>query len=323
MSFRTAIIERNFVLKDLEEKAKAARNEKKIFIVLEGYEPLRQSLLDRNWVEKIPDNQLSLISSTSEKFIMALLLKNCPYYFIWQPKTRPIKNGYNSNPCINSVMRSSPYDFTSKEGLNNIAENHRWHHIDNLTDMNYQRAYVLSDKLSRDLFSEDYRNTAVTSFILFLDDAGDDFSLFFSSEDNSVSTECITFAIQKVDFLISVEEHEDLDTNQAADYFGLFPFNQKECLIQIRQITNRTKQFQYESISITEAWKMAIAECAEKIRNRWPQLKYDGFRNIWIMKPLGASSGYGIMVMNSERAILMESQLSPSRFIVQKYIGKY
>lgn len=322
MSFRSAIIQKNFVFKDLEEKARKAKNEKKIFVILEGYEPLRQSLLARDWVEKIPDNQLSLISSTSEKFVMALLLKNCPFFFVWQPKSRPIKNGFNVYPCNSSVLRYSPYDFTSKEGLNNCAENHRWHHIDGLTDMNYQRAHVLSDKLSRDEFSEDYRNTAVTSFILFLDNAGADFSLFFSSEDNSVCTECITFAIQKVDFLISVEEHEDLDTNQAADYFGNFPFNQKESLVQIRQITNRTKKFKHESLSITEAWKMAISECAEKIKNQWPHLKYDGFRNVWIMKPLGASCGYGITVMNSERAILMESQLSQQRFLVQKYIGK-
>ena len=324
MSYRSAIVENNNLnMKDLEEKVKKAKIEKKIFIVLEGYEPLRQSFLARGWIEKVPDDKISLIPSTSEKFVIALLLKNFPFFFVWQPRSRPVKNLHNVNPCINSIIRLRNFDFTAKDGLHNIALNYRWHHIDGVTELNYQRSHVLVDRTTRDEFTEDYRRTALTSFILLLDSPEQNFELFFSSDDLAISTECITFAIQKLELHIKTEQHEDIDTSQVFDVCVKYPTNHKEHLVQIRHITNGTKKFKFESFALIGAWKQMVHNCAETIRNQWPHLKYDGFRNVWILKPIGSSSGFGVRVMNNEEAILSAAHVSQPKCIVQKYVGGF
>lgn len=323
MSYRSTIVEHFVSTKDLEEKVKKAKNEKKIFIVVEGYEPLRQSLLARGWIEKVPDDKIALIPSTSEKFVTAMMLKNFPFYFIWQPRSRPIKNFFDVAPYTNSIIRQRFLDFTAKDGLQNCAENYRWHHIEGVTELNYQRSHTLVDKTSRDEFSEDFRKTAVISFILYLDDPENIFDLFFSNDELGLSTDCIEFAIRKVEMHAKMDEHEDIDTSFVQDVCGKFLRNQKVFLRQIRQFLNGTKKFNCENSALVGAWKSLIHDCAELIRKKWPNLIYDGYKNIWIMKPIGSSSGWGVKVMNDEETILTTAQTSQHKFIVQKYIGEF
>jgi hypothetical protein len=323
MSYRSASIERNFDLNELEEKVKKAKIEKKIFIVLEGYEPLRQSLLARGWLEKVPDEKLALIPSTSEKFVTALMMKNLPFYFVWQSRKRPIKNLHNHAPFTNTIIRLRHLDFTAKDGLQNCVENYKWHHVEGVTELNYQRSHVLDDKVARDEFSEDYRRTAVTSFILFLDSPDTNFELLFSCDEFGLPTDCIKFAILKIEAQAEIDQHENIDTSLALDIYTKSPKNFKEPLSQIRQITNGTRKFKFESFALMEAWKQLVRDCAELVRNTWPLLKYDGYRNIWILKPIGSSSGWGVKVMNNEEMILTTAQTSQPKCIVQKYIGEF
>lgn len=312
----------SFNMTDMEEKVKKAKSDKKIFMVTGGYEPLRQSLLVRGWIEKIPDDKLSLIPPTSERFILALLLKNSPFHFIWQPRSRPIKNLHNLSPFINSINRQRNFDFTTKDGITNCANNFQWYHIDGLTDLSYQRSHILIDKSAKEEFSEDFRRSAFTCFIKFLNDSGNDFRLLFTSSDDGITTDCINFAVQKIELIIKMENHEDIDTSLLFDVCAKFPKNQKESLRDIRQIINGTSKFKFESDFLMEMCRAKVQHCAEKIANQWPHLLYDGHKNVWIMKPIGSSSGYGVTVVNSEETIWEMVQSSAMKYIVQKYVGK-
>lgn len=324
MSFRSSNIinSHNFNMKAMEDKVKRAKKEKKIFMVIGGYEPLRQSLFARGWLEKLPDEQLSLIPPTSERFVLALLLKNYPFHFIWQPKSRPVRNLHNFNPFINSIIRQYPFNFTAKDGITNCAENFRWYHIEGLTDLSYQRSHILIDKSAKEEFSEDFKRTAFTSFINFLDDMGPCFRTLFTSRDDGLSADCVDFAIQKIELLIKMDNHEDIDTSQLFDVCARYPRHQKEALEDIRHITNGTCKFKFKSDSLVEMCQAKVRSCAEKIESQWPHMRYDGHKNVWIMKPIGQSSGHGVTVMNSEEAIKELTQTSQLKFIVQKYVGE-
>lgn len=308
-------------MKDIEDRVEKARRQRKIFMVF-GHETLRQSLLARDWIEKFTERQISLLKPMTDQSMLALLARNQPHHFIWQPKSRPIANVGSVVPYMNTIIRQSPLDFTAKDGLVNIERNYRWFHSEGLTDLCCQRSHVIADKVSRDEFSEDFRRTVFTSFMIFLHEHLDIESLF-STSDDAVTTEVVDFTCKKLDLLTKVDNHDDIDTNHFFDFNSKYPLKQNDFLNQIRQIKNGTKKFKWESHLGIEVIKAQASTCVEKILNQWPFIKYDGYFNIWIMKPIGHSSGHGVTLMNSEEKIFNESRASLSNFVVQKYIGKY
>jgi hypothetical protein len=223
-------------LKELELKVKKAKKEKKIFVLTLRYEAIRQGLLNRNWIEKVADEQLGSVTPGSERLKLALLLKNSPFNFIWQSRNRVIKPLNNSKPFINSIWRQRQFDFTTKDGLTSLSNSFYWNYIENVTDLQYQRTHVLTDKISRDEFLEDFRCTIFTSFILFLDNH-EDIRLLFSKA-GDCDTSCIDFAIQKVDLLIKYRDHDDIDTSSLFDVCARFPKNQKVTMDKIKLIIN-------------------------------------------------------------------------------------
>lgn len=58
----------------------------------------------------------------------------------------------------------------------------------------------------------------------------------------------------------------------------------------------------------------------------WPQIDIDGVFNIWIVKPGNKCRGKGIMLMNNIKDIIGLINIpaaQKTRYVVQKYIGKY
>lgn len=308
-------------MKEIEKKVEKAKREKKIFMILGGHEIVRQCLISRGWIEKMTDHRLSLMKPGTEQSLLALKARDLPHHFIMQPKSRPVPNFGSVVPYVNTVIRRPPMNFTDKDGLENIARSYRWFHQDDLTGLSCQRAHIVVDKASRDEFSQDFLRTAFTSFLFFLHEH-DDFEALFSTSDKAIPTDCIDFACQKIDLLIKIENHADIDSSNLFDITSRAPKKQDEFLTQIRQIKNGTKKFIWKSTSACEALQAKIAERVAKILEQWPFMKYDGYRNVWIMKPLGHSCGNGVIVMNNEENILKETKVSSSKFLVQKYVGK-
>lgn len=326
MAYRSATLTKqtNFNKKDLNQKVRKARKEKKIFLVLGGYERLRQSLIARGWIERIPEDRMLFVPPNSERYALALLLKNFPCFFFWQPRFRPVDNLRSGKPLVGTILRESNLNFTSKEGLNNCALNHHWYHIPRLTDLNYQRSHVLSDNASKEEFSRDFKRTAFTNFIMFLKDNSEDFQSLFTPADSGIPIVCVELAIKQIELFIAVDNSDDLDTSRPIDLYVKRPKDQAEMLTSIRQIINGSRRFKLESDSLINSCLSQVLECAEKITDQWPHVKYDGYHNIWIMKPIGQSSGYGVTVMKSEEKVLSEvREYSSKPFIVQKYIGEF
>jgi hypothetical protein len=223
-------------MKQLQDKVKKAKSEKKIFILTSKYEAIRYGLLMRDWLERVTDDQINLVSPGTERFKIALLLKNAPFNLVWQPRTRPVKPVDGTFPFMNSIWRQPLYDFTRKDGLNNLANDFHFNYVDNLTKLQYQRSHIISDKIIKEEFFEDFRRTAFTSFILFLNDH-EDIKLLFSNT-GDVNMQIIEFSLQKVELLMKIDNHDDIDMTSLFDTCAKFPKNQRATLEKIRDITS-------------------------------------------------------------------------------------
>jgi tubulin monoglycylase TTLL3/8 len=82
-------------------------------------------------------------------------------------------------------------------------------------------------------------------------------------------------------------------------------------------------KFRFEDTESIENFLELVKKCSKKILDRWPNYRYDGYRNLWIFKPLGASSGSGVNVHNDEdkiKSLLLSSKMTT--FVAQKYIER-
>ncbi|KAL7037484.1 hypothetical protein ACKWTF_009250 [Chironomus riparius] len=324
MAFRSAKLtqHQDLNMKSIEEKVKKAKSEKKIFIIMGRYEAIRKGLVDRGWLEKVLDNQMMYIPPSSERLLIASLLRNTDFNLIWQPKFRPIKTDEAKKHIVNSIFRQRIYDFTTKDGLKNCVDSFSWNCIEGVTELNYYpRTHILNDKASKDEFFEDYRQTAFIGFIKFLSSV-EKFSELFSIAGN-VPLESIDFTIQKIELLLKIDNHEDIDMSRIFDACAKYPKDQRKILTYIHQMINGNRKFVLVDPLIIQQYLVDIKVCADEIEHRWPHLQYDGYNNTWIFKPLGNSSGNGIILENHfQRIREMLSINAYKTILVQKYIER-
>jgi len=324
MAFRSVKLtqHQDLNMKKIEEKVRKVKAEKKIFIIMGKYEAIRKGLIDRGWLEKVLENQMVYILPSSERLLIASFLRNADYNFIWQPKGRPIRTDEAKKHIVNSIIRERIYDFTTKDGLKNCVDSFPWNCIQGISELNYYpRTHILNDKSTKDEFFEDYRQTAFISFIKFLNSV-DKFSELFSIN-GSVPLDSIDFTIQKVELLLKIDDHEDIDMSRIFDACAKYPKDQRKVLNHIHQIINGNRKFMFADNSIIEQYKINIKSCADDIEHRWPHLQYDGYNNVWIFKPIGYSSGNGIILENNFQKIReILSTNAYKTFLVQKYIER-
>lgn len=307
-------------MKEIEAKVRKAKKEKKIFTILGGYDTLRKCLLDREWIEKIPTKNLSLIPSSTERYLFALLLKNHQTDFLWQSTRTSLNSSSSSHPLLNTIMRKRPFNFSSKDGLHSCVLNYKWHHVEGLTDLQYQRSHLLEDRTTRDEFIYDFNTTSCTNFVMFLDSQQDNFLSLFTASSDEISLECVRFAVWKVEQIIKRISNQELDEKKLLD--AIFLDSEKKFFTDFRKIINGTKKLKLEGKSSVENCKNLVRESSKKIRHHWPHIKYDGFLNIWVVKPADQSCGRGVQVFDDLDKIIKAGFLPSKTFIVQKYIGE-
>ena len=219
------------------------------------------------------------------------------------------------------MNRIRALDFTLKEGLHNCAENIQWHQIEEVSDhFSYQRSFLLTDIYKRDEFVQEYRRTEITSFLTFLNEA--DFEKLFD-ENGTVPMECITIAIMKVEQYIKNKQHmfiDQLNTNEISQS------TTNELLKNIHLIMMQKKKIKLSSLSFmgVEKLKAHVKVAIAEININWHQSRYDGHRNLWIIKPVNKARGYGVVLMKDADKVLDHVfRHSENKYIAQKYIGEF
>lgn len=318
------------IFKELETRAREAVNNKKIFTIIGGYDIIRQSLIERGWIEKLLDIEANkctvnekLISETvcdydARRIVLSHLVKSSPTYFIWQPKHFDGISFKGSNPYRNRINRMRTFDYTVKEGLHNITENIQWHIIEDLTELNYPRSYLLMDPYQREYFQQEFRRSLIASFILFVNDNFD--SVF--SETAPIASEVIFISLSRMEKYIKIKQ--DLYIG-----FDKLPHSVTftELMKDVHQVIYQEKKIKfpefYDEVSMVKL-KTNIQLMATDINIYWPESKYDGYYNIWILKPINRSRGFGVLLFK-EIEKLFEHVLkhTENKYIVQKYVGKW
>lgn len=296
----------------------------RIFKINGNYDTIRKSLVRRGWIEKSSPFLTNSIN-LQEKYHKWQILKQIQEkseHFIWQPNlSDPIcSTASKGHQWKSKIIRSAKFNFVTKSGLNNIAENIRsLQRFGGFSDLNYQRTYNLTDANNKKSFVSDFKKTMMRSFLKYLNSM-EDFSTVFA-ESGTISFDCITFAINTTEIDISRERAEDVNIKE-------LPVNSYEHQIRFEEfdsiLNRKNRQIKVHKKFIIDDLKQKLKDIVSKIDSCWPNTKRDGYRNLWIVKPTNLSRGIGIKVLNYDFKVLNHIRNNPSKnFLVQKYIGKF
>jgi tubulin monoglycylase TTLL3/8 len=172
---------------------------------------------------------------------------------------------------------------------------------------------------SREAFVADYRLTACLNSLAFLSNHNQVKELF--SEKGAITREIINFAKEQIDKVIQYNQHEFINNNLTVpiltESVWVERLSQFQSLMTKKDTFKCTKTEQIEECvnDIKKAFKSALS-----LR---PQLRKDGNRNIWIVKPGNKCRGVGIVIFDSDKNVLDYIEKNRGkRHVVQKYMGE-
>ena len=310
-----------------------AYRDRRIFTVFGNYSTIRRSLLKRGWLEKLPSNRFSNLQGLPEEVLLehakrgndyesvaiSKIINHFPAFFVWQSKSQ--RDLYaDVRPYRNRIRRSHAVDFSTKVGLIGCAEHQHWYREDGVAVMMYPRFFRLgTNQEELQAFIDDYRITQCRSLLRYIVQNVDKQEEIADYEAGTISPTIVHFALGRVKRLVDDWENNgclDVEQSQVPDDEWA-DFLEKSKLI-IHQ-KNKIKCSYRELTEFTKTAKNLLIRTEMK----HPEYKWDGYRNIWILKPGYQSRGMGIVVRNSLDEILnWSSAHSNRRYIVQKYIGK-
>lgn len=309
--------------KRTELKVKRAIEEKKVFTIIGGsqFDLLRLILKSRGWIENIENRNNNKKTKVD---IESLMVQGQPSFFVWLPRNHHgITVSTVQSSWISRMSRQPAFDFTRKDGLKRCQDEIRWHYQKGISDLNSPRTFTMHDYLGRQEFEKEFKFTSATGFLAFFNFHHDFSSLF--SERGTMSRDSIDCALQHVESVLKFQRHEDIDTsadlccNKFYDPFHAKRFKQFQD--QANDVMKNGKYIKWDTNLPIEKLRMKIQRTVAEVYHYWPQMMYDGYRNIWVVKPYEGSCGKGVCLMNDHCNILKHVIDEDCSSIVQKYIG--
>ncbi|XP_055546391.1 tubulin glycylase 3B-like isoform X4 [Wyeomyia smithii] len=314
--------------KQLKEKISAAIERKNIFSIVGTFPALRRALKSRNWLEKQTyksalAQDLSMHSllhkaqegNEFEEALISKILRPHNADFIWQNRhLKESKKDRFYTPYRSRIYYDRGFDFTMKEGLVKVHESIQWYQEDGIAEVDCPRTHLLDSEEAITRFLEDFQLTACTSFLYHLSKYLD--SLF--EEDGVTSVDIIHTAMKLFKYHLACVRHEDIDYQEYCE-----PLLTPEDRSTISAVLYGGARFKilpgYEILSLIAQVKKLVLEASK----HFPDMKIDGVRNMWILKPGNRCRGLGIMLFNDDRKLLdyVDSN-SDMKYIAQKYIEK-
>jgi len=279
--------------------------------------------------------------------IMSRVVRNSTPTFIWTLRRDDIDFRFlQKDQMVNHYMAAS--SFTTKAGLCKSLHNVRY--FEDLNSLTFfPRCYRLCCDEERQTFLEDFRITAVQGILKVLIEQCQEWKLLElkiykelaepKEEDEvnkSFGEDVILSSPTKKDPIILSVNVFNLILRACYGYLDMKEHKdiEEEYNIEDRDISDitwKTIVDYYYQISrgeaiISNAWKN-IHECKSILRKMdyfCPQLRIDGHRNLWILKPGAKSRGRGIEIKNRLDDILNLASDNVSkkenRWVIQKYI---
>lgn len=343
--------------KQIAEQAIRAR---KVYRLDGGHRYLRQALKKRGWVEKFtnrtkrfqtgddgnepmdrtddpndPNNDEADAIDPNEirgtvpeidetDHLVSRALRDHEPNLMWMPTHRIDFKSTRPDTILNHYHKA---DFVTKTGLTERLESTRWY-SDRSPDEFFPKCYILGNKEGYDLFLEDFRRCAATSF---LKHANDQLISNVSESANKknfnwVSSEHLDFAIET-----TKENYKtNVSTTASTIYRNTSASNEAEALKEkwdkfLEVFYLVAHQGHMISGVIDRAIK--IGEAISLYQANHGQHHIEGQKNLWILKPGAMSRGRGISVYANlnliKQAVGAElTTISSSRWVAQKYIER-
>lgn len=210
------------------------------------------------------------------RVVLSQLVRNSYAAFIWGPKYLDVVPKTILNHFRNRIHRTRVSDFCLKEGLHNIAENIQWSTVEDFSELNYPRSFLLLNANQRKLFSIEFETTVLKSFIIFLKKTDDICDLF--SADGCVEIDLMHNILDSIESVIKFKQTLCMSADKSSDDVGFTAVH------QVMEIMRGNKTFRSPlnfSKSFIEKLKLKISMIAYQISNHWPDSKYDSTNNIW------------------------------------------
>ncbi|XP_017834829.1 tubulin glycylase 3B [Drosophila busckii] len=312
----------------------AYRN-RRIFTVYGNYHTVRRALMRRGWLEKLPATRLAKLQTMSEDslleharrgndyeaVVISKMINNFPSFFIWQGKGQRDMFA-EVKPFRNRVRRSQFLDFSTKVGLVGCAEQERWFREDGVCGMSYPRFYRLGANSTeeRAAFIEDYHHTQARSLLRYLKEHRP--GNMIDPENGVILNSTLDFAMNKVKNMIRHAEHYSLDDARIKMPTPTEMIENQSFMTQSAKVLQQNAKFRTSEKLMAEYSRLA-AQYLDKIESLRPDYRWDGCRNLWILKPGYQSRGIGIVIRSTLDDILQWTSNNQNRkYIVQKYIER-
>ncbi|XP_017857240.1 PREDICTED: tubulin glycylase 3B [Drosophila arizonae] len=312
----------------------AYRN-RRIFTVYGNYHTVRRALVRRGWLEKLPAGRHAKLQNMSEDslleharrgndyeaVVISKMINNFPSFFIWQSKAQ--RDLFPEvKPYRNRVRRSQFLDFSTKVGLVGCAEQERWFREDGVCGMSYPRFYRLgaNSMEERAAFIEDYHQTQARCLLRFIKEHRP--AELIDLENGTVMSITIDFALNKVKTMIRQKEHYSLDDARIKLPTPTEMIENQSFMVQSSKVLHSGAKFKINEKVMAEYARLA-GQYLEQIESLRLDYRWDGCRNLWILKPGYQSRGIGIVIRSSLDDILQWTSNNQNRkYIVQKYIER-
>ncbi|XP_078066297.1 tubulin tyrosine ligase 3-like [Mustelus asterias] len=268
--------------------------------------------------------------------ITSRLLKNEPAFFVWTNGTDA--QNLQKDQIFNHYVGAG--SFTTKAGLCVNLRNFQWFNGVN-PDTFFPRCYRIAVEEEKQSFIEDFRMTAARSILKWVVELKKKSDIAHKGHDwrertprssvmeafhrqtqkkgGVVPVQLVETALRACEEYLNTMDHKDIDVSLDAP-----PAVTERCW-------EETIQQYYEVIhegATIQNWKVYAAVCENMLKQLQEvntQVKMEGMRNIWIVKPGAQSRGRGITCMNRLEQIVklvcgQTTLITDGKWVVQKYI---
>ncbi|NXL88592.1 TTLL3 monoglycylase, partial [Alectura lathami] len=262
-----------------------------------------------------------------QEFMSHLVRKQVPY-FSWVRRNSTMRNHILQPDQMLSYYTNTG-SLTTKEGLCLTLRDLPW--FDQADpDAFFPRCYRLSAADERQAFIEDFRLTAARSLLkVALERAQDDEQVEPDPSPGSGDapgcsapslTPCapaeglVEEALQVCEQHLGSLDHQDIDEDAQPPSIQWDDFLHGYYCVVHKGTVPRLSEEQRE-----KGWSLL-----QELAGRLPQLRMEGNRNVWILKPGAASQGRGIVCTSRlEKLLRLASSPAPEgRWVVQKYVER-
>ncbi|XP_017473651.1 PREDICTED: tubulin glycylase 3B isoform X1 [Rhagoletis zephyria] len=312
----------------------AFRN-RRIFTVYGNYHTIRRALLNRGWLEKLTPNRYPKLQSLPEEVLLqhakrgndyeavaiSKIISHFPAFFIWQPKSH---RDFHTDilPLRNRVRRGRNLDFSTKVGLIGCAEQQQWFHEKGVCGMSHPRFYRLGGSTEeRMAFIEDFRQTQCRCLLKFLSENMHRLSELVDPDAGTVPISVVHFAVTNLKKHFDELDHRTLD-DETVTNADREKVEWQQFIANSNEVIRNNAKIQANVALLEEVSKLSRLYLA-KLEERRRDYKWDGYRNLWILKPGYQCRGLGIIIQGSIDEILQWATNNPQRrYIAQKYIER-